>query len=319
MINPDYSLDEIGTRFFNYLTGQVDNFIVSRPLEVMTGGNEAYLYKFQISGVNGLENPLVLRLFPSRYDADRSEWQSMIHNIMSDEGVPVPRVHFTCSDKNILGGSFMVLDFVDGNAIDPGDDPSILSLTAKTQAKLHKVDGNKVMDKIVKLGHTPDSISFKGHLHWILNRANKYSQVKELFQWLQDNKPDDPESLSVVHGDFHPMNLMVKEGKVLGVLDWSGFHIGDPMTDLGWTLGLYYATAKSEIPEEMFNQLIQMYIDAYASISPVDIERVEYYVTFRLAQALVEGLDGQDVWARPEFVENMLSEIKERTGLTVVL
>lgn len=317
MIHPVYSLDEIETRFFNYLTGQVGSFIVSKHLEVMNGGNEAYLYRFQIRGVEGLEKPLVLRLFPSRYDEGRSEWQGMIHNLMSDEGIPVPRVHFTSTDKNILGGSFMVLDFVEGKAIDPGEDPSILALTAKTQAKLHEVDGKKVLDKIVNLGHNPEAVHFNGHMNWLREKVDRYPQVKEIFQWLENNKPDDPVKLSIVHGDFHPMNLMVEDGKVLGVLDWSGFHIGDAMTDLGWTLGLFYATAKHEMHEDMFNQLIQLYLDSYESIRHYDRKSVDYYISFRLAQALVEGLDGQAVWARSEFVKNMVSELKERTGVTV--
>nr|WP_170865630.1 phosphotransferase [Wenxinia saemankumensis] len=42
----------------------------------------------------------------------------------------------------------------------------------------------------------------------------------------------------VVHGDLHPLNLVVRGGALSGVIDWGGLSRGDPARDLmaGWTV-----------------------------------------------------------------------------------
>ena len=317
MINPDHPVDEIETRFFNYLSERIGDFTVTEHLEVMAGGNEAYLYRFRISGIEDYDSRLVLRLFPSYNHEETANWQAMIHNLLREEGLPVPKVYLTTSDTSILGGSFLVMDYVEGEAIDPGVDPSVLVLTAKTQAMLHLKEGKKISEKIIAQGHSAGSHNYEGRINWLVNHAEEYPSIGAAVKWLVENRPDEPETPSVIHGDFHPMNLLVKDGEVNAILDWSGFMVGDPMYGLGWTKALFIATGKSELPEDVFNQLVQSYIDAYESIHPIDYAKMDYYVVFRLVRALLEGKEGQEVWTRPYIVNNIVKEIKEMTGILV--
>lgn len=41
-----------------------------------------------------------------------------------------------------------------------------------------------------------------------------------------------------VHADLHPLNLLVRDGALIAVIDWGGFGVGDPAFDLicGWTM-----------------------------------------------------------------------------------
>lgn len=317
MINPDHPVDEIETRFFNYLSEKMGDFTVTEHLEAMAGGNEAYLYRFKISGIEDYNSRLVLRLFPSYNHEETANWQAMIHNLLREEGLPVPKVYLTTSDTSILGGSFLVMDYVEGEAIDPGVDPSVLVLTAKTQAMLHLKEGKKISEKIIAQGHSAGSHNYDGRINWLVNHAEEYPSIGAAVKWLIENRPDEPETPSVIHGDFHPMNLLVKDGEVNAILDWSGFMVGDPMYGLGWTKALFIATGKSELPEDVFNQLVQSYIDAYESIHHIDYKKMDYYVVFRLVRALLEGKEGQEVWTRPYIVNNIVKEIKEMTGILV--
>ena len=317
MINPDHPVDEIETRFFNYLSEKMGDFTVTEHLEAMAGGNEAYLYRFKISGIEDYNSRLVLRLFPSYNHEETANWQAMIHNLLREEGLPVPKVYLTTSDTSILGGSFLVMDYVEGEAIDPGVDPSVLVLTAKTQAMLHLKEGKKISEKIIAQGHSAGSHNYDGRINWLVNHAEEYPSIGAAVKWLIENRPDEPETPSVIHGDFHPMNLLVKDGEVNAILDWSGFMVGDPMYGLGWTKALFIATGKSELPEDVFNQLVQSYIDAYESIHHIDYKKMDYYVVFRLVRALLEGKKGQEVWTRPYIVKNIVKEIKEMTGILV--
>jgi len=36
-----------------------------------------------------------------------------------------------------------------------------------------------------------------------------------------------------VHGDCGPHNLLVRDGRLVGLLDWEFLHVGDPAEDLG--------------------------------------------------------------------------------------
>ncbi len=316
MINIDYTVEEIETRFFNYLRKQAGDFEITERLNQIKGGNEAYLYKFQVKGLEGLEKPQVLRLFPSFYNKDKADWEALVQNLMYKQDVPVPKVFLSSSDTSILGGSFLVMDFVDGDAIDMGVDPSVLNLAARTQATLHQIDVKPIIDEIRSLGHTGGSHTVEGRLNWLLGRAKKYPELKPYFNWLIENMPQAPEKLSVVHGDFHPLNFLVKNGEVVAILDWSGFTIGDPMAGLGWTTALFIATSKHSAPPEVFGPLLQMYHDEYAVIQPIDHEKLDYFITFRLTMAYLEGKDGQEFWAQPEIVKTIESELKERTGIS---
>jgi len=316
MINPNYSLDEIESRLFENIEAHLGPFMVKEHLSPIQGGNEAYLYRFRVSGIDGLEKPQVLRLFPSHYNKDRSQWEGMIHNLLADEGIMVPKVHLISSDMSVLNGSFMVMDFVEGEAINPGDDPRILPLAAQTQAGIHQVEGARITKRIIEKGHSENSHNFKGRLDWLLRRAEAFPQTREITRWLTDNMPAS--SLTrVVHGDFHPMNFMVKDGKVTGILDWSNFMIGDPMMGLGFTISLFTSTSGHVVPKEDLAQGIEMYFSEYSKVRPIDFSNLDYYRAFRLAMAYIEGLDGQEWWRQPELVNNIATELKEFTGITI--
>lgn len=109
----------------------------------------------------------------------------------------------------------------------------------------------------------------------------------------------------------------MKDGDVIAIVDWSGFMVGDPMAGLGWTLALYISNAKHEIPPEMFEALIQGYVQEYEKISPVNKDTLDYFITFRLAMALLEGLDGQAHWTQPKIVNTIIDELKQRTGIKI--
>lgn len=316
MINTNYSLEEIESRLFGHIKEHYGAFKVEEHLSLIQGGNEAYLYRFRLSGIDGLERPQILRLFPSHYSRERSEWEGMIHNLLADAGIRVPKVHLMSSDMSVLKGSFLLMDFVEGEAINPGHDPSILPLAARTQAGIHEVDGSGISRSIWEKGHSENSHNLKGRIDWLLRRAEAYPQTGEITRWLKDNMPMSPMT-RVVHGDFHPMNFMVKDGEVTGILDWSNFMIGDPMMGLGFTISLFTSTSGHMIPKEELEREIERYFSEYSKVRPIDYTNLDYYRAFRLAMAYIEGLDGQEWWQQPEIVKNITAELKEFTGVTV--
>jgi aminoglycoside phosphotransferase (APT) family kinase protein len=211
------------------------------------------------------------------------------------------------------------MEFIEGKTIDPIQDPSILILTAKTQAKLHKKDGRNISEKIRAHGHSAESHNFEGRIKWLVEKANKYSGFSEAVKWLLDNRPNEPIIPNIIHGDFHPLNLLVKDGEVAAILDWSGFMVGDPMYGLGWTKALFIATGKPELPEDVFNNMIQQYFSTYEKLHLIDYDKLDYFVVYRLVRALIEGKEGQEIWTHPVIVSNILEEIRCLIGIEIKL
>lgn len=55
------------------------------------------------------------------------------------------------------------------------------------------------------------------------------------WEWLMKRRPSTT-SPAIVHGDFHPENVLVSPGGDLCVIDWTQVRVTDYRFDLGWTL-----------------------------------------------------------------------------------
>jgi aminoglycoside phosphotransferase (APT) family kinase protein len=53
------------------------------------------------------------------------------------------------------------------------------------------------------------------------------------------------------HGDLMPGNLLVEDGRLTGVIDWGGFGLGDPATDLAVAWNLFPAEARETFKSEL--------------------------------------------------------------------
>ena len=61
-------------------------------------------------------------------------------------------------------------------------------------------------------------------------------------QWLHDNMPAESGKASVIHNDYKLDNVIFSADnplEVIGVLDWEMATVGDPLMDLGCTLGYW--------------------------------------------------------------------------------
>ncbi len=76
-------------------------------------------------------------------------------------------------------------------------------------------------------------------VRWWSNQAATLhaADLVPAFDWLRANLYQTRASTqqTLVHGDFHPDNILVEGDKITGVLDWDSVTIADPAVDVAWT------------------------------------------------------------------------------------
>jgi aminoglycoside phosphotransferase (APT) family kinase protein len=115
--------------------------------------------------------------------------------------------------------------------------------------------------------------------------------------WLQENRHIvQEEQLSVLHNDFHPLNIM-SDGQSMSVLDWSDAAVGDRHHDLARTLALFELAPplargwfERSILGVLRRYIIPQYLSFYRAELQVDEGRLRYWQALHAFKAWVQLL-----------------------------
>ena len=321
-----FDADPISNKLLAYLRNELKNPDIEfrSPLVRLEGGYETAIYRFSLDGAGDtLPQSLVLRLYPQSHGTQNAVWESAIQNALFAEGYPAAKVHFACTDLSRLGGSFLIMDYIPGQPLIFADREIVPGLTGKTHAELHQIDPAPLIRSLKEHGFDPYAYSSDARFDWLKYMAEKLPWVREGVNWLLDHRPPEPRRLSVCHGDFHPLNIMVKNGAVTGVLDWAGFVITDPVYDIANTIVLTTIPVKAiSASWEGFSSVdwelaAELYCAAYQAHKALDRTNLDYYRVRRCLQALIEGYEGQKVWQHPMIIRDLMDFIQKVTGVQV--
>ncbi len=175
---------------------------------------------------------------------------------------PVP-VHF-CDDHSVIGCDFYLMNYIQGLVI-RREYPSELGLSPDqihqqlfnffdVLSELHSVDLKQAgLDKFGKpAGYVQRQVD-----GWCRRWGDAVTpdtvNVDATMQWLQDNMPPESGKASVIHNDYKMDNVIFSLEdplKVIGVLDWEMATVGDPLMDLGCTLGYWVQTSDPDFFRE---------------------------------------------------------------------
>jgi aminoglycoside phosphotransferase (APT) family kinase protein len=325
-MNDNQSLTDINNNLLAYLRSELDNqqvTYVSLPTPV-TGGFDTRIFSFKLKGAsNELSRPLILRLFKVS-SQNRAIFESAVQNAVVDAGYPAPQVFFTCTDESVLGGSFMIMEFIHGQTMVNMPVENVPEMLAKTHLHLHSIDADSVRNSLEVAGIHQERYSIEDRLGWLVEQIESpsFEWLQPGLRWIVKNRPEDPDRLVVCHGDFHPINILTKDGEVSGVVDWSSFLVCDPAYDIGITKVLVTVAALSifpEVPKVYWVQFINRYYDYYQRECPVDPVHVEYYEAFRCLKALLEGAEGHAAFCQPETMRILSEYFEKITSIRLTL
>jgi aminoglycoside phosphotransferase (APT) family kinase protein len=227
-----------------YLEANVAGFIGPITLEKFSGGQSNPTFKVTAqSGLYVLRSQPAGKLLKSAHAVDR-EYQVL--DALKASDVPVAKVYHLCTDINITGAMFYLMEFCDGEvywsaSLNNIDDNTrrgeMYDVMNKTLVALHSVN----IDDCGLSEYGKPGLYFERQLgRWTkqyrLTELKKIPAMDELNLWLESHLPADDGRVCLVHGDFRLDNIMFAKDKaeVIAVLDWELSTLGHPFADLAY-------------------------------------------------------------------------------------
>jgi aminoglycoside phosphotransferase (APT) family kinase protein len=221
---------------------------------------------------------------------------------------PAPAPYLYCEDTSVLGAPFYVMERRHGVVLRSAL-PSGLCADATTMRRLscsfienlaclHAIDYRAagLADLGKPAGYVARQVS-----GWTSRYGNARTEdvpaLDPLIGWLTQNMP--PESSSaVIHNDYKFDNLLLDPHDltcIMAVLDWEMATLGDPLMDLGTTLGYWIEAGDCEAlkkaamgPTAMPGCLTRReLVDLYAQASGRDVTNPLFYYCFGLFKIAV--------------------------------
>lgn len=269
-----------------------------------------------------MSGPLVLRVYGEHAPHFQCLFEASVQNAVADEGYPAPRVHLTCKDIGVLGGTFMVMDRMPGIPMLEMK-ANLPEALAEAHASLHRIDPGPLVGKLESLGITNPAYSRDRTLSSVRRSIDRLGLdwLDGGFRWLWDSIPPDPVDPVICHGDFHPLNILVEGDRVSGVLDWPGFRVWDAAYDVACTKVICAQAAPPLLPDLGldFGGVTDRYFQLYQRKNPLAPERVEYYEAYRCFRGILEGRQGHLALSHPRIQMNFKNHFEEVTRIEIKL
>ncbi|NMO02919.1 phosphotransferase family protein [Gordonia sp. TBRC 11910] len=234
---PGLDLRALGDYLATHLTDPPGS---SPAAEQLVGGRSNLTYVISDSARRWvLRRPPLGHVLATAHDVAR---EYRVLHALADSPLPVPRTFLLCTDEQILGAPFYLMEWVDGIAYRSAGQLDAIG-TERTQAvalrmidhlaDLHSLHPGEL--GLADLGR-PEGFLLRQVRRWHsqlqASRSRDLDGVDELYDRLRARTPDRT-SASLIHGDYKLDNLLfTDDDEVAAVLDWEMSTLGDPLTDL---------------------------------------------------------------------------------------
>ena len=282
----------------------------------LAGGTDTGTFRFALErSPPGWGAVLVLRVFPVAHGPARAEREAFVQKTLVDAGVPTAPARLVGADP-VGGAPWFVMDHLDGELLVHLPRDRIPALLATGHAALHDREVAPVRVALERRGLEALNRGADLRLHRLRLRVRDRPWIGPAVDWLEANRPPPPRPV-LCHGDFHPLNLLVRGGEITGILDWANFGIGDPMSDVACTLLLLtiYGRHVHDLPEA--DRFGAAYARAYAARRRLDRDRLDYHRVRHAVTTLVNGADGRSPWGRRAVRSDLVALIATVTEVRI--
>lgn len=232
------------TRLEGYMCSHVEGFHGPLDVSQFKGGqsNPTYLLTSP-TGKYVLRRKPPGKLLRSAHAVDR---EFTVISALYAADFPVPRPLVLCTDEEVVGTMFFIMEYVDGRifwdldlpGFGPDERQALYDHMNQTIADLHSFDvAGLGLSEFGKPGNYFERQISRWSKQYSASETVTVDAMNRLMKWLPGNVPDD-DAATVVHGDFRLDNMIFHptEPRVIAVLDWELSTIGHPLGDFTYHL-----------------------------------------------------------------------------------
>ncbi len=295
-----------------WMARHVEGFAGPLAVEQFRGGQSNPTYKLTASGVSYvLRRKPPGKLLPGAHAVDR---EYRVITALGGQGFPVARTYGLCTDEEVIGTPFYVMEMVEGRIfwdtafpeVSDAERPAYFDAMNAASAALHLIDPDAVgLSDYGKPGnYFARQIARWSKQYGEDQAAGRVAAMDRLVAWLPENLPPDEPQPRIIHGDFRCDNMIfhATEPRVLAVLDWELSTLGHPLADFSYHLMMYRMPAgittglagrdlkALNIPSEAD------YVAAYCRRTGREgIPDLDFYMAFNLFRlaGIVHGIKGR--------------------------
>lgn len=285
-------------------------------IDLLAGGrsNLTYLVRLENRRVV-LRRPPLGHVLPTAHDMRR---EYTVLSALAYSDVPVPAPLALCTEEEVIGAPFYVMDHVEGRVIRTPEDAvdvtaeeayALSERLAEVLAAIHLLDVERA--GLSDFGR-PHGYMARQLKRWCRQWESSHpaedggrtdEAYDRLVQRLGERLPSDGLT-GLVHGDFRLDNALVRlrpEPRIAAVVDWEMSTLGDPLSDLGLTL-TYWADSgdAARTPTAVGSTVTSApgfmtraeFAGRYADLTGHDLSHLDFYVAFgcfKLA-VILEGI-----------------------------
>lgn len=298
------SLDQAALE--TYLKKCLPDFSGALAIEQFPSGHSNLTYLLRLGG-----RDLVLRRPPfgsrvkSAHDMGR---EFAVLSALYPIYPPAPKPLHYCEDEGVIGSKFYVMERVEGVILRgrrprgwdaPPDTVREICLSfVSNLARLHDLDWEGAgLEKMRREGQYTDRQARGWVDRYAASRTDDIPEIESVSRWLLERIPGDS-GAALIHNDYKFDNLVLDPtdlSRIVGVLDWEMATIGDPLMDLGSTLGYWVEAEDSEdlkvaqcflttLPGSLSRMEL---VDEYTRVSGREVRDLLFYYVFALLKLAV--------------------------------
>ena len=293
---------EISRRLSSYLVASVAR------VSVLASGWETTVFAFTLESRSSvcanipIAQPVVLRFYEGSAADSKGKREHLTIDRLSNAGFPVPRPYHFEPNHQALGAPFLIMERLRGNPLFGARSfPTAFKTFSlgffsfvRAQARLHKYDPTSAGLREIPHAFASDGQSYNDEpplldrlLKIIADRVENgpLPGLREALDRVTVRAPRFRTSpQSIVHMDYHPLNVMVHGVRVTGVIDWVNTDVGDRHLDAAMTAVILSSSAL-EHPRWMRDNLVgnglrasfaALYMPLYHAMAPMNFERFRY-------------------------------------------
>jgi aminoglycoside phosphotransferase (APT) family kinase protein len=262
----------------------------------LSGGFDTAIYAFRLRRAPPpFAGPLILRVLGLHHDPARVLRERATQNAVADLGYPAPRVLLAETDAGPVGGPFLVMERLPGVVLPRASPLGMAGVLVEHQLRLHALDPEPMLraldQEAAKAGRPSIGravATFDGYLNQFERRITDASLggLAPAMAWLRARRPHPEQPPVICHGDFHPQNILVRDGAVTGVVDWPNAIVAEPAFDVAATrvilrfvpVTLATMSAPARLLARMARPILATrYLAGYRRGRPLDSDRLAYY------------------------------------------